>query len=378
MITLKRDLFLPFYFFLVVFFFSVELNSPIVFYGTQFFGITFLVILRFVFYPRVSIFKIFVLTFLFFLWQGLIYIQSLSTHYDLLFLNSQKSIFLFLSMYLIYDLIVAYFKEDSLLKAINFYILLLSIIVFFQFFGFYFLGLTNESLDFSILLGGEGSRSEYLDSLYRPTGLMPEPAIFVGVQISLLVLQFLIYKKNNIVRVVGLISILMSMSFAGILLVMLFGTLVYVDKIKNMLFYIVAILISSLYLSDVFVSRLDSISSGGDGSNNVKLDIINYFLSNSQYILFGYGNILSNKSTPVFFEGATDLTFFITPIGVFGIFFGLIIISLFFYWLLKSKYTLKERLLILLPLIKLTNPGVLFFSCFIFIILAIDKQRRKQ
>lgn len=374
---MRKDLLLSLYFFLVVFCFSIELNTPIIFYGTQFFGVSLLVLLRLIFYPKISISKIYFIVFLLLIWEGLVYLQTKSTLYSDLFINSQKSIFLFFSMYLIYDLIDVCFKRESLLKAINLCILLFGGIVVFQFFSFYFLGIPQDRLDFSIILGGGSSRSGYIDELYRPTSLMPEPAIFVGVQIALLVLQYLLNKHNNLIRVFGLVSVLISMSFAGILLVFLYATLVYVQKIKNIIFYAISVFVASIYLSDIFGKRLDSISSGGDGSNNVKIEILNYFLSDANHIFLGYGNIMSSKSTPLFFEGATDLTFLFTSLAVFGVFIGSLILISFGCWLVRSSYSIREKFLILLPLIKLTNPGVIFFSCFIFLIIAINKQRNK-
>ncbi|MFW2085421.1 hypothetical protein [Acinetobacter baumannii] len=375
---LKKNFFFQLYLFLILFCFSVELNTPLAFYGTQFFGVAMLVLCRLIFYPKISIIKIFIITILVFFWELLIYFQSLFTLYDNLFINSQKSVFLFMSMFLISDILIAKFDKEVFLNAINMYILFIGSIVFFQFFAFYFLGMPKESLDLSLLLGGESSRTGYLDALYRPTSVMPEPAIFVGVQISLLVLQYLLKKENNIIRLFGLVSILMSMSFAGVLLVAIYGTFVYINKIRNIVFYLIFILIASVFLNQIFMDRYNNILSGDDGSNGVKLEIINSFLSSSNYMIFGYGNVVANEKTPKFFEGATDLTFFATVFGVYGLFIGFCVLLIFFCWLYTSKFNFREKIIILIPLIKLTNPGVIFFSCFIFLLLIINRGRSNK
>ena len=373
---IDKKAFLSIYMLLIFLFFTLDLNSPFIFYGNLLIFIPILVLFRFIYYPKVSVKKIVLTLFLIFFWEILIYIQSFSTLYDNLILNSQRSVFLFISMFLISDLVDKIDKE-IILKSLNYYIAFLSLIVVLQFLGVYIFGLSSKSVDVSVLLGGEVSRSEYMDDLYRPTGLMSEPAAFVGAQIALLSLQYIMSKKNDFYRFLGIFSVLLSLSFAGFILVAIYSIIVFTKNIKNFLTLILIAVMAFIGLSEVIKDRLEVLGSDKDGSNNVKFEALQYFFSDPMHIFFGYGNIVRTSRTPIFFEGATDITFFFAIIAIFGVFVGGGILLGFITWLFRSKYNYKEKVVILLPLIKLTNPALIFFSCFIFLILSLERRDRQ-
>lgn len=372
---LNSDIFLSFYIFLVFVFFTLDLNSSYIFYGNLVLFIPALILFRFVFYNKVDLKNLLFIMLLVVFWEFLVFIQSANTLYDNLIINSQRSIFLFVAFFLISD-IFDRVSIKTILKCLNAYIVFLSSIVIFQFLGFYILGLSSSAVDISVLLGGELSRSGYMDGLYRPTGLMSEPAAFVGAQVALLCLQYLISKKNDLPRLLGIVSVLLSMSFAGFILIGLYCLIIFSKGIKNIFIFSIIGILAFIGLEGVVKDRLEILGSGSDSSNNVKIEAFNYFISDPMHILFGYGNIVRNQSTPVFFEGATDITFFLATVAIFGVVVGGLILFIFFCWLLKSNYTIKEKMIVLIPLVKLTNPALIFFSCFIILVIKLSKRER--
>ena len=362
--------------FLVFLCFTLDLSAPIVFYGDLFVAIPLLVLYRFIVFPRVSIKKLAFLIILVVMWEFLIYIQSFYSVYSKLIINSQRSLLLFVSSLLILDLLKT-FKLKNILSGLNLYIFVLSLFVIYQVVGFYVLHISAAQLDPAIWLGGTASRNQYMDGLYRPNGLMAEPAAFVGAQLALLTLQYLMYKENNLYRILGIISILASMSFAGFLLAGLWGLLVYLKNFKSIIFLLISSYIAAIALQEIFLARFEVLGGDSDGSNQTKIDGLNFFINDSYNLIFGVGNVVSDGTTPIFFEGITDVTFFLASFVVFGVIFGSIIIFLFFKWLFKSNYNLREKVLILLPLMKLTNPALIFFSPYIIFILLINRSRVK-
>lgn len=362
--------------FLTLLCFTLDLSAPIVFYGNLFVAIPLLVIYRFIVFPKVSVKKLTFLIILVLLWESLIYIQSFHSLYSKLIPNSQRSVLLFVSSLLIADLLKN-FKLKNILSGLNLYIFVLSLFVIYQVIGFYVLHISASQLDPALWLGGTPSRNQYMDGLYRPNGFMAEPAAFVGAQLALLTLQYLMYKKNNLYRILGLISILTSMSFAGFLLAGLWGLIVYLKNLKSSIFLLIASYIAIIALKDIFLTRFEVLGGESDASNQTKIDGLNYFFSDSYNLIFGVGNVVSDGNTPIFFEGITDTTFFLATFVVFGIIFGSFIIFLFFKWLIKSNYNSREKILILLPLLKLTNPALIFFSAYIIFIMLIDRSRSK-
>ncbi|PJG64828.1 hypothetical protein CVD09_19575, partial [Acinetobacter seifertii] len=83
---IDKKAFLSIYMLLIFLFFTLDLNSPFIFYGNLLIFIPILVLFRFIYYPKVSVKKIVLTLFLIFFWEILIYIQSFSTLYDNLIL----------------------------------------------------------------------------------------------------------------------------------------------------------------------------------------------------------------------------------------------------------------------------------------------------
>lgn len=364
-------------FLLLLFFcFTLDVQSVIAFYGTQFFGLTFLLIYRFIVYPYISLTSLKLLMFVVFLLELMCFIQYLYIDDILMVMVYQKVVFLMSVSILLLDYINLY-NLNKINKALTIYIIFLSSTIFIQFIGFYILHLDKAKLDVGVLLGGAPARTEYLGEwVYRPTSITSEPSVFVGIQFGLLVLQYFIDKTAKFTRIIGLISICLSMSFLGLILVFLYLTIVYSKNIKNYIFGGLALVLFYLFSYEMINTRVETFLNGDDGSNNVKLEVINYFFSDINITLGGYGFLASSENTPVFYNALGDLTFFINTFTIFGLILGIFIMLYFIFFLIKSNSNIKEKVLICLSLIKISNPAFMFFSCF-FLLLAVILNKRK-
>ena len=225
-----------FFLFFLFLFFSLDVQAPISFYGTQFIGLTTLVIIRFLIYPKISLNCLKLFFSVVVLLETLCFIQNLYIKQEILILVYQRVIFLLSVGILLLDYLILT-KEEVLKKALLIFISFMSCIVICQFLGFYFLHIDRSQLDFGLLLGGEESRTWYTgDWLYRPTGITSEPSIFVGVQFGLLSIQYLLDKNAKISRLLGVLSLTLSMSFLGLILAFLFLIVVYSKNIINYFF----------------------------------------------------------------------------------------------------------------------------------------------
>lgn len=364
--------------FLLLFCFSLDVQAPISFYGTQFIGLSLLLMYRFFVYPKISLkcIQLFFFTVIFL--EILCFFQNLYIEKNILILVYQRVIFLISVAILLYD----YLKISNievLKKVFSFFITIMSLVVILQFFGFYFLNIDRALLDFGLLLGGEESRTWYFgDWVYRPTGITSEPAIFVGVQFALLAIQYLLDKDVVFSRLMGVFSLVLSMSFLGMILAGLFLLIVYSKNIKNYIFGLFAFFLFYIFSFEMINARIEKFISGEDGSNNVKIEAFNYFLSDINITMFGYGFLFRSEGSPQFYDALLDLTFYLNTFTIFGLLIGSVLISLFIYFLFKSETSIKEKLIILLSLIKLSNPSVLFFSLFIVLCVSILKKRKNQ
>ena len=120
MITVnKRPGFL--FLFILLFCFSLDVQAPISFYGTQFFGLLMLVFFRFLVYPKISKKTIYLLFFIIIFFEALCFIQGLYIKNDLLFLIYQRVVFLISVGVLLYDYLMR-MEEVVLKKTLSYFI----------------------------------------------------------------------------------------------------------------------------------------------------------------------------------------------------------------------------------------------------------------
>ena len=89
---------------------------------------------------------------------------------------------------------------------------------------------------------------------------------------------------------------------------------------------------------------VENIFTGKDGSNSTKIDTFKNMLNSPYLLMLGYGFTSNSKTSPPFYEGLYDVTFFGANISTFGVPLG-VLIDIFTLWLLfkKSSLTIREK-----------------------------------
>ncbi|WP_369474707.1 hypothetical protein [Providencia huaxiensis] len=265
-------------------------------------------------------------------------------------------------------------KISDIKSIISVWIMFYSLTLYLQFTLYYIFSI---EIDYSTFLGGESSRI-YNSVGFRPSGLTSEPSIYSGIMTSLLVSYYLINKKISLTFLIGLFSLLFTISTIGILLAIFLILTISLHKIsiKRIFFLLLSTSILSFFIIDSLIVRYYNFSSGSDTSNNAKLLVIENLLSKNELSLFGYGMIGLSKSAPDYYNALYDLTLFGNLLVIFGLPLGLMIALSVLIILLKNKsFLFYEKILILISLIKVTIPNFIFFYLFFLIIIIINNDR---
>lgn len=361
-------------FFLTLLFSIIELNAPLFIYGGQLVWLFLCVVLAYFFRLFISS-RIVLLSFL----SSLIVIClsflqfSYLEYRGIFWLNTIRTLFWINCAIFLYGYFSRVLTSNDFLSVIKVLIIISSLTVIAQFISFY---IFRVELDFSILFGGDGVRSVYsgMEGInYRPTGLTSEPAIHSGIMMGLLTLLYIIDNKCKLVPFLGLSSVLLTFSTLGAILVLLYLVVVYTKNIQTVIAGLFLLVIFSLFVGDSLIARYEFFMSGEDGSNNVKLEVIEYLFSKSNYILFGLGFVGKDSHAPDFFEALYDLTYFLNLYVYFGVILGAIILIITLTLLCKSSFRFREKLLICLVLLKLSGPTFMFFNFFIMGLFILHK-----
>lgn len=363
---------------------NVALMAPLFFYGFNIFLVLILSLLMFFVNNKIDKKTINLIAFFFFLFFPLLIIQSTYLFYaDAIWQQGLFTIFVTIIVLLICNYINLV-KISIIIKALNISILVFSIPIILQFFYVYVLGGDPFKVDIASFFGGIYSRSGNTNTAtvdfiytYRPTGFTSEPSTSSGVISSFMILNYLICKdKYKFVLILGIVGMILSMSTLGTILAILLSVLFFVNSLKKMLVVFFVGSISSGFLLLQLGARYERFISGDDGSNNVKKEVIHYFLSDPFITLFGYSNpIISSFNSPQYFQALGDLGFFLTIIGRYGLLVGLIFLFFFIIWLISIKFSMKEYFLIILALLKFSTCLSPAFIIFCLILNRIKTER---
>lgn len=252
---------------------TIDLSASVIVYGTQVVGITVVAILmafkRNIF--NLQGFVLFLIISLFLL--SLSYVHESNLEYSsLIWLYTLRTVYWIFLFVIMYPYIKSVSRVD-LKCSLRCWIFIYSSFLFYQFISYY---VFNNTVDYSILLGGEPSRI-FNNLGLRPSGLTSEPSIYSGIMISLLAIYyFLNDNKNTIVTYVGLLSVFLTYSTLGILLAIAF---LVVTNLKNINAKSIVILLFSCVLIFLcflpsITSRFEKINTGSDVSNNIKVEVI--------------------------------------------------------------------------------------------------------
>lgn len=367
--------------FLTVLLFSiVGINAAAVIYGTQIAGIFLCLILAYYFYGfpnKKAVFLCVGIT----IFIGILSIYQFSylEYKGIFWKNTIRTLFWISSAVIFYSYFSQYLKEKHFSIIIPWFIVLNAFVVIIQFVSFY---LFNIELDFSLWLGGEGVRSYYsaMQGLtYRPTGLTSEPAIHSGIMMGLLVLYYLLDNEHNkTIDIVGILSIILTFSTLGVLLVLAYSALVYTRKRSTVIIGIIVSAVIGFFIWDSLVARYDAFMSGTDISNNVKYEVFKYLFSDLNTTLFGVGFVGKDSQAPIFYDALYDMTYFFNLYIYFGVIIGSLLLVFSLYLLIRSHFLWREKLLILVVLIKLSGPTFMFFSFFIMSLFLLNHFREMK
>lgn len=356
---------------------TIDLPAPIVIYGSQIILVILSVLLRFLLYPKVSQKSILIAIFIILFIELLASYQiSYLKYTEIFWLNTNRTLLWILSAIFLYDFLKK-FAINYLFNALNIVILIHACAIFLQIFSYYILG---HELDYSIIIGGESVRSLFsLNNInYRPTGLTSEPSIVSGFMAGLLCLKYVLNKKNDFIFLLGVFSILGTFSTLGILISCIILIILYSKNIRNILLGASVLFIGSLFFIDVLKARIELFILGDDGSNNVKLEIFQSFFNDDYVKFFGYGFIGKSPSAPQFYEALYDMTLYFNVFIYWGLVFGGIVFAIILFWLFKGKFSMREKLFLMIVFIKLSGPTLVFFSFFVTLLLAIQGYSKKM
>lgn len=267
--------------------------------------------------------------------------------------------------------------NDIIKSSLSTVICIMSLFVILQFFSYYVLNIT---IDFSIITGGIESRSYFGN--YRPSGFLPEPAVYCGHMSGLLSLYLFYNKKIDKYFILGVFSIFLTQSTVGVILVSLIISIYLLSfkKNKNKLLLILAFLmIILLFIAPEIINRINLFVQGTDTSNNLKINAVLNFLKDDNIFILGYGLVSKDHlELPTYYEAIKDLTIFGSIFSIFGVFFGMIIITSLLYVFIISKIELLYKLILFIPLLKLCSPSYAFFHIYIllFFIILLEKKHK--
>lgn len=365
----KKSSFLLFLFILC---FCIILPAPIITYGTQLILLALIVILMIINSNKINI-KSFIYIFIIsFFILTLTYIQSIYLkHQQILWLQSIRVCFWISCCIIAYSELMKY-HPTVIKKCIEKLVFIISIFIIFQYISYY---IFNIVIDYSTLLGGSKSRILY-NNIFRPSGLTAEPSITSGILISLLSIYYIFNKKFNIIYLVGIISCFLSSSTIGIILASVFFIIAFTSKKNLFLILLITPLISIVLIPEIII-RYEKLINGFDSSNNIKIDVITNFINTEEIFYLGYGFIGKSESAPRFYEALYDLTIFGNSFIIFGFPIGIIVFLLLCLFIGTLNFSLKEKSLILLSMMKISSPTFPFFNIFVLLLIIVSKMRKK-
>ncbi|KFC86792.1 hypothetical protein GHAL_3324 [Hafnia alvei ATCC 13337] len=269
-------------------------------------------------------------------------------------------------------------SSSSMSKVVNFVIFIMSVFIFIQIASHYFLGL---NIDFSQMTGGGLSRS-YYGEVYRPSGFLPEPAVFSGHMCALLALSLYYNKKLNFYFYFGTLAVLGTLSTVGIILCACLY-ISFIMSVKNNLFsyiiFFLFILLFSIFIFPSLADRYELFINGVDSSNNLKIDAIKNFFGDKDIFLYGYGVIgRDHPLLPPYFEAIKDVTIFGAIFSVYGVVLGAVVFLLFVVVFIKSSLSFRSKIILTIPLMKLCTPSYAFFFIYLAIYFLILNSKPSQ
>ncbi|MES0268414.1 hypothetical protein, partial [Citrobacter sedlakii] len=236
-------------------------------------------------------------------------------------------------------------------------------------------GIYGYMIDYSTMIGGTPSRNMMSGIGFRPTGLTAEPSVYCGITAWLITLRYAVNKKSDLLFVLANFSMLLTLSFVGVFLC--FGILLIgFFRVKLILPVIGLISTGYFMLIDRINERISLFLSGGDGSNNIKIETWINFISNSDIYFYGYGLVGKSQSAPSFYESLYDMTIFGNLFTILGIPLGIVALLAFIFFMAHINLPKRAKLMLILSSLKISLP---FFAVFYFslsLLSAVSKREK--
>ncbi|ASG55625.1 MAG TPA: hypothetical protein DFK21_04105 [Salmonella bongori] len=298
---------------------------------------------------------------------------NISMHTEILIYQSIKVCLWLLSALLLYYASVS-IPVFTIEKAVRVAIIVYMACLVFQV-ALY--GLYGTVIDYSIMMGGEPSRNMMSGVGFRPTGLTSEPSVYCGITAWLITLRYAVNKKTDVLFILSCLSMLLTLSFVGVFLcfgILLIGML----RVRMIIPVIGFIFMGYLVLIDRVDERVSLFLSGGDGSNNVKIDTWNNFISNSDIYTYGYGLIGKSLSAPSFYESLYDMTIFGNLFTIFGMHLGVVALLAFIMFVVRINLSKRTKIMLMLSSLKISLPFFAVFYLSISLLCAIADNKTKS
>jgi len=264
---------------------------------------------------------------------------------------------------------------SQFMNIIKYSLILTSIAIFTQFFIYI---ISGGMPSFAILATEMETRSSFAGLIMRPTGFYIEPGSHALASMALLMIYLTINNyRFDLLSVSAMAGVLLSMSFAGALV--LFIALVIVAAKKSILrgILLVVCTISAIAglialapeplmeaINILYIDRFDVIRDGLDGSANDRLGKINLDCFEYLYTKYPHGLLFGSGMTSDGFTtycGSNNLSW---AIFNFGIIISSVFVALLFWGLRKAP-------LILLALVYVGASGQLSSYMFIWLYFAL-------
>lgn len=295
------------------------------------------------------------------------FILSLLLSYVLISINNGVSFEIFKSYASVLSgvlIFICFYKflsnYNDIVNLINIVLFLHIVILVIQLVIYYCYG---YDIDVSIMFHGEGHRPYGASGQYRPTGIFDEPGIYSIFIFSLFIVRYLYNLKLSVFDFFVILSIFLTLSLYGVLLVGIFFIWWVIFALKRPFYtilaltFIVIITISAIYF---FSERVIMVLAGSDPSTVSKINIIHYFINEPINWLTGLGLLPIRFWENANFQASGDLTIVLSTILIYGAPIGcMMLINI--YILLSNGKINKYVLLALIPLIKLSTFNWIFF-----------------
>ncbi|KGO84290.1 hypothetical protein Q763_00665 [Flavobacterium beibuense F44-8] len=248
------------------------------------------------------------------------------------------------------------FRVEEINKCLSCVLIVHLLLFYIQYFSFNFF---NYKIDYLVSITGEVQRNgaaklkEYSTQMIRTSGLFSEPGSYCVYIYILVVMKFILRRKITLLMLIGLVSMMLSYSMTGVLMVVLFLVLhldlkrISFAKLVNytLLLVVVAVVLylqAKIFLGPI-LDRFNNLSEDSSASARFEGGIDNFVFEGHLFSGLGIGVLSNNiEAVSVILSGLFD--------------FGIVLLSIFLFLHFVYIYKLgKIRNIVFLFAVLLSN-----------------------